>query len=121
MAANDPAEQPLLTQMVEAPLTRVALAGGVNSGEPLGRAGAQVELLDGFVDLFRHHGADKAAKGDGGAVVDIGADGLLCGHDLGHGTPLPFLLSAVVLLSRRCGGSVHSFGKNGRGRQPRPA
>ena len=43
------------------------------------------------------------------------------GHDLGHGTPLPFLLSAVVLLSRRCGGSVHSFGKNGRGRQPRPA
>ena len=121
VAADDPVQQALLAQVVEAPLARVALSGGVDGGEPLGRTGVQVELLDGLVDLLRHHGADEASAGDGGAVVDVGADGLLCGHDSGHEYHFLSDHTVFVLLSRRCGRLTHSFGKNGCGCLRRPA
>ena len=78
VTTDDPADQALLAQVVEAALVGVALTGGIDGGKFLGRAGAQIELLDGLVNLLRHHSAYKAAKGDGSAIVNIGADCLLC-------------------------------------------
>ena len=77
VAADDAPEQAAMSEVVQAALGPVSLAGAVVEGEICGGAGLEEAALQGGGEQFRMTGTDEAAHGDGGAAGD-GGDGFVC-------------------------------------------
>ena len=79
VAADDPAEQTFVTEVIEAALAAVALAGRVNQRQIARFGGFDKALFQGLEQGFRHTDTDEAAGRQGGSIGDPG-NRLGCGQ-----------------------------------------
>ena len=102
MAADHPAHQPLVGEVVDAAVPPVALSGGVDQRQIARPAGGEEALLQGLEQCLGHAGADEAAGGDGLAVsherhgVGGGEQLPVAGDRHAHHPPLTWIVCPVT-------------------------
>ena len=87
VAADDPTDQPFVTQMIEAALLAIALTSSVHQGQIAGAAALEKLSLDLNGNGLGEADPDEPACRDGGAIADqpdclIGCDDLVLRDDL---------------------------------------